>query len=119
MWLRLLATIAEAKMSKGGARLGENSVPYLNAKRYIEELEGIPHESFAQVEDALVGVFERVGLTNHVDPSLLRDMIQKMNMVTYKATIPFRPLLLVRNASEVYRLGGLWEDGVWVTGSTT
>jgi hypothetical protein len=86
---------------------GENNMPYKNVERYLEELEGIPHESFAQIEDALIGVFERVGLTEHVAPTLLRDMIQKMNMVTYKATIPFRPLLLVRNASEVYRLGGI------------
>lgn len=90
-----------------GNRKGTNSAPYHNAEKYLQELEGIPHESFAQIEEALMGVFETVGLSKFLEPTILRDLIQKMNMVTYKATIPFRPLLLVRNASEIYRVGGI------------
>jgi len=102
-----MGALARHRPKEGAPELGTSSVPYLNAKRYIEELEGIPHESFAQIEDALIGLFEKVHLTNYVEPTILRDMIQKLNMATYKAAIPFRPLLLIRNASEIYRIGGI------------
>ena len=84
-----------------------SDVVAMQVQDYLQELRGVPHKSFAGLETAVMSVFERLGVHKHVDPSLLRDLLQRMNMVVYKATIPLRPALLVRNASEVYRLGGV------------
>lgn len=89
--------------NSGGAR----SVAWKRMDQYLDELRGIPHSSFERLENAFVSMTKTLGIADEIPESMVRDLLQKMNMVVYKATIPMRMQLLVRNFFEVYRAGGV------------
>lgn len=75
-----------------------------NMLRYVRELQGTPDKSFEILNSAVGQIFQHMGVD--VPADVAQDFLQKLAHLTYKAFIPFRPLLLIRNSAEVVRLGG-------------
>lgn len=98
--LDAMGNVAKQTGDPTAAKARDNMIAYVN------ELKGVPHGQFKQLDIAAQQLFKTMGITN-VPPEVVSDLTRKMMMLTYKAFIPFRPLLLIRNLFEVSRLGGV------------
>lgn len=76
---------------------------------YVDEIQGFPHPSFGKAQQAIESGFKSMGID--VDPDFVRKYTNFLTLLTYGATIPFRPALVARNAYEIFqkvpsRVGG-------------
>lgn len=62
---------------------------------YINEITGVPHESFKKLNEAMAQSLKLMGVK--ADQDLARSLVNTLSTFVYSATIPFRPGLIMRN----------------------
>ena len=83
-------------------QVDERTGRYLD--EYLNEITGVPHESFARLQQIFDRVAVAIGKPGRLDPDTARKVVNTLTGLVYGATIPFRAALIARNYFQMLQM---------------